>query len=331
MTLLAQAPPPPATAVARTQTPSPWAWASGIGAGATALALARGDVVLQTWATIALAIVLQALPFLVLGVLLSGAVAAYVPPGLLPRLLPRRPVLSVPLAGVAGLVLPGCECSSVPVAGRLVAAGAPPAAALTFMIAAPAINPIVVVATAVAFPGEPRFVAARVLASLLAAVTVGLLWSRFGPGVERCGEHEHGPVGGTPARLARLRTVLVEDFAAASGWLVLGGALAATLQVVVPRSLLDGVASHLVLAVLALAVLAVLLAVCSEADAFVAAGLTQFPLLARLAFLVVGPMVDVKLIALQVGTFGRRFTLLFAPLAFTAALASAVLVGWALL
>jgi uncharacterized membrane protein YraQ (UPF0718 family) len=83
--------------------------------------------------------------------------------------------------------------------------------------------------------------------------------------------------------------------------------------------------------VLVLAVLAVLLAVCSEADAFVAASMTAFPMTARLAFLVVGPAVDVKLIALQSGTFGRRFTLWFAPLTFAVAVAASLLVGTVLL
>jgi uncharacterized membrane protein YraQ (UPF0718 family) len=85
------------------------------------------------------------------------------------------------------------------------------------------------------------------------------------------------------------------------------------------------------LSVLALAGLAVLMAICSEADAFVAASLTQFSLTSPLAFMVVGPMVDVKLIALQAGTFGSRFAIRFAPLTLAAAVGSSILVGWWLL
>jgi uncharacterized membrane protein YraQ (UPF0718 family) len=113
--------------------------------------------------------------------------------------------------------------------------------------------------------------------------------------------------------------------------LVIGAAAAAFLQTAVPRSVLDDIAGSGPLAVLALALLAVVLAICSEADAFVAASLTQFSLTARLAFLVVGPMVDVKLIALQGGTFGRRFTTFFAPVTFCVCVASATLIGWFLL
>jgi uncharacterized protein len=120
------------------------------------------------------AIVVQALPLLVLGVLVSGAITALVSPAVLARLPPRLAPLAVPSAGPAGTALPGCECASVPIAGRLTARGAQPAAAVAFMLAAPAVNPVVLVATAVAFPGQPRMVLARFLGSLLTSIAVGL-------------------------------------------------------------------------------------------------------------------------------------------------------------
>src|SRR6201999_3982522 len=119
-------------------------------------------------------------PFLVLGVLVSGLVETFVSRDRLARWLPRRPVGAVVAAGGAGAGLPGCECASVPVARRLFGEGSAGAAALTFMLSAPAINPVVLVATAVAFPGQPAMVLARCVASLATAVVVGLLWSRWG-------------------------------------------------------------------------------------------------------------------------------------------------------
>jgi uncharacterized membrane protein YraQ (UPF0718 family) len=277
------------------------------------------------WATVFVAITVQAMPFLVLGVTISAVVAAFVPAGFLPRVLPRRPALAVPLAAAAGAALPGCECGSVPIAGRLVARGALPGAALAFLLSAPAINPIVLTATAVAFPGRPEVVVARFLASLLAATVVGLVWAWTGRDelLERA--RRRRVVAGPP--LAVLAATAQHDLLQAGGFLVVGAATAATLQTVVPRSVLDAVAGSGPLAFVALALLAVALAICSEADAFVAASLTQFSLGARLAFLVVGPMVDVKLIALQAGTFGRGFALRFAPLTFVVALASSALIG----
>ena len=281
------------------------------------------------WATIFVAITVQAMPFLVLGITVSAAIAAFVPDNFLPRVLPDRPALAVPVAAVAGAALPGCECGSVPIAGRLVQRGALPAAALTFLLSAPAINPVVLVSTAVAFPGNPEVVAARALASLLAATVVGLIWARFGNDkfLERARRrHTHD---GPP--LSVLVETAKHDLLQAGGFLIIGAATAATLQTVVPRSILDGVASSGLASVLALAGLAVVMAICSEADAFVAASLTQFSLTARLAFMVVGPMVDVKLIALQTGTFGGRFAVRFAPLTFVVAVSSAIVVGWWLL
>jgi uncharacterized protein len=280
---------------------------------------------LQTWSTIFVSIAIQALPFLVLGVLLSGAIAALVPPGWLAKALPRRDLLAVPCAGLAGAALPGCECASVPIAARLRDRGVAPAAALAFMLAAPAINPVVLVATAVAFPGRPRMVAARFLASLLTSVVTGLIWSRVGR--EAWIERARVRLVEGSSRLASFGGTVRQDFLQAGGWLVVGAMAAATLQVVVPRSLLDRVASNDLLAAAGLGLLAVMLAICSEADAFVAASLRQFSLSARLVFLVVGPVVDVKLIAMQAGVFGRRFAARFAPLVFAVAVGCALLVG----
>jgi uncharacterized protein len=278
------------------------------------------------WATIFVAITVQALPFLVLGVTISAAIAAFVPSGLLPRLLPEQPALAVPAAAMAGAASPGCECGSVPIAGRLVARGAPAAAALTFLLAAPAINPVVLVAPSVAFPGQPKVWVGRLLASFLAATVVGLVWSKWGREelIERA-RRAHTHEGSSASVFAGTAQ---HDLLHAGGFLIVGAATAATLQTVVPRDILDAVAGSGFWSVLALAGLAVVMAICSEADAFVAASLTQFSLTARLAFMTVGPMVDVKLISMQAGTFGGRFAARFAPLTFVVAVAAASLIGW---
>ena len=284
----------------------------------------------QAWSTVFVAVCLQALPFLVIGVLLSAAIGAFVPPSFFERALPQRSALAVPVAGLSGAVLPGCECASVPVAGSLVRRGVAPAAALAFLLSAPAINPVVLVATAVAFPDEPLMAAARFAASLLVAVVMGWLWTAYGRGEWLRLPRRSGARPGA-GRLEVFRDAAQHDLLHAGGFLVVGGLTAATLNVVVPRAWLESVADSPLFSVLVLAVLAVLLAICSEADAFVAAGLTSFSLTSRLVFLVVGPVVDVKLIALQSGTFGRRFALRFAPVTFVVAVLSALAAAWVLL
>ncbi|GAA3239083.1 permease [Actinocorallia longicatena] len=283
---------------------------------------------LQAWATIFIAICVQALPFLVFGVALSAAITSFVPARVWTRVLPRHPAAAVPVAGVCGAVLPGCECASVPVAGGLMAKGVAPSAALTFLLAAPAINPIVMVSTAVAFPRDPGLVAGRFAASLTVAVLAGWLWLRFGrTDLIRIPQ---GPPPGA-GRWDSFRQAMRHDLMHAGGFLVVGGVAAATINVVVPASWVDSVAGIPLVSVLILAVLAVLMSICSEADAFVAASLTQFSPTAKLAFLVVGPMVDLKLIALQSGIFGRRFAVRFIPLTFALAVVVSLAYGKAFL
>jgi uncharacterized protein len=283
---------------------------------------------MRTGATVFVAVCVQAMPFLVLGVLVSGLIAAFVPPTALRRVLPRSTAAAVPVAGAAGMALPGCECASVPVSRRLMQQGVPPAAALTFLLAAPAVNPVVLVATAVAFPGEPRMVLARFLGSMGTALVMGWLWARFGR-LEWIARHAlrrlEGPSG-------RGRSVIFlhtarHDLVSSGGFLVLGGLTAAVLNVLIPTSWMAALAGQVLLGIVVMALLAVVLALCSEADAFVAASLSAVPLLPRLVFLVVGPAVDVKLMALQTGAFGRGFATRFAPVTFVVAIGCAVVAG----
>jgi uncharacterized membrane protein YraQ (UPF0718 family) len=291
----------------------------------TPLSRALSAPALQTWTTIFVSVMTQATPFLVFGVALSAAIAVYVPASFFARALPGHPALAVPVASVAGVVLPGCECGSVPIAGALVRRGVTPAAALAFLLSAPAINPIVLTATAIAFPGQPMMVVARAVASVLTACVMGWLWLRIGrPEWIRL---PHRPAADGPGRAAAFWAAARHDVIHAGGYLVLGAMAAATINVAVPQHWLRALGHDPVLGVLALAVLAVVLSICSEADAFVASSLRDFSLTARLTFLVVGPMIDLKLFAMQTGTFGHRFATRFAPATFVVAIVIAVIVG----
>lgn len=297
-------------------------------------AVVAGSAALATAGTVFCGVFVQALPFLGLGIVVSGLIAVFVPPERLLRWLPRRPAAAVLAAGVVGAALPGCECGSVPVARRLFGdGGAAGAAALTFMLAAPAINPVVVVATAVAFPGQPKMVVARLAASLLTAVVMGWAWSRWGRAewiTRRLPPYEsHSPA--TQSKSVLFCEVARHDFLQAAAYLVVGAAAAAALHVLVPPWIFEHVGAHLVLGVVTMAALAVVLAVCSEADAFVASSLTMVPLIPRLVFLVVGPAIDVKLVAMQSGMFGRAFATRFGPATFAVATVAATLVGLLLL
>jgi uncharacterized membrane protein YraQ (UPF0718 family) len=296
--------------------------------GGTVHAFVAGHVDLATAGTVFCGVFIQAVPFLTLGVVVSGLIAAFVSPERLARWLPRRTGPAILVAAAGGAALPGCECGSVPVARRLFGDGVVGAAAVTFMLATPAINPVVLVATAVAFPGQPQIVLARFVASLLTALTMGIAWARWGR-VEWITRRlrDVGSGGGT-SRWAVFSEAARQDFLQAGGYLVIGAATAAVLHVLVPARVFERLAGQFLLGILTMALLAVVLALCSEADAFVASSLTMVPLLPRLVFLVVGPAVDVKLIAMHAGMFGRAFAARFGPAAFVAATVIATLVGF---
>jgi uncharacterized membrane protein YraQ (UPF0718 family) len=282
-----------------------------------------------TAATVFCGVFVQALPFLALGVVISGLIAVFATPDRLARWLPRRTGTAILAAGIGGAALPGCECGSVPVARRLFGddtGGAVGAAALTFMLAAPAINPVVLVATAVAFPGHPQMVVARCVASLCTALIMGVAWARFGrpEWITRRLPRPHHSDG---SKWLLFTEAARHDFLSACSYLVVGAAAAAALHVLVPTWVYEHLAGQMILGVITMALLAVVLALCSEADAFVAASLTMLPLLPRLVFLVVGPAVDIKLFAMQAGMFGRAFAIRFTPVTFLVATLVATGVG----
>ncbi len=286
-----------------------------------------GHPVMQSWSTVFVAICVQATPFLVLGVVVSGAIAAFVPAAFFTRIMPSNAALAVPVASVCGAALPGCECGSVPISNRLIERGVRPSASLAFMLSAPAINPIVLIATAVAFTSEPNMVWARLIAGLLTAVIVGWIWERIGR-PEWMKPQVPVRADGQSGWRVFLSTIL-GDFTQAAGFLVIGAAAAATFKTVIPAHVMESIGSSLFLSIALMAGLAFILALCSEADAFVAAAFSTIPVIGKLVFLTVGPAVDVKLFAMQAGIFGRKFAVRFAPLTFVVAVIVGTAVGLA--
>src|SRR6266545_5524784 len=167
----------------------------------------------QGLATIFLGIFIEALPFLLAGVIVSSAIHLLVSPAQVRRLSPRSPVLAAIVGSLLGLAFPVCECGSVPTARRLLAKGAPLPLGIAFVLAAPAVNPIVIASTWVAFGGRPWIVVGRVVLTVLIAAAIGmalgihprphdLLASPRGPGSRQRGVLRDGALPGDrrPAR-----------------------------------------------------------------------------------------------------------------------------------
>ena len=258
-------------------------------------------------------LLVEAMPFILLGATVSAAIEVLVPSSAFARiaLLPRG--LQLPAAAAAGVAFPVCECGSVPVARRLAAKGLAPSAAVTFMLAAPIVNPVVVASTFVAYQGRDTLwimVLGRLALGFLVAMTVGWVMGRVRAGEllrVRAATVEAHEVDEAEPRWRRFFGHLTGDVVFMSRFLIMGAALAAAIQTFVPRSIVDSVASLPIISLIAMMALAFVMSLCSESDAFVAASFTAFGPAPQLAFLVFGPMVDLKLAALYAGTYQRGF------------------------
>jgi uncharacterized protein len=285
---------------------------------------------LATFGVIFTSIVVEALPFILLGAAASAAIAVWVPARAFARVARLPTPLQVPAAAAAGFVMPVCECGSVPVARRLILRGLHPSAGIAFMLSAPVLNPIVLASTWVAYGSAGRaaeMTVARAGLGLTVAVLAGWLIGRAGEPLLRTRGERGGAAAEQPHQHGTRGFVehLATDFLFMGRFLVLGAAVAALLQTVVPQDALSSVADAPLIGALALMALAVALSLCSEADAFVAVSFTAFPLGSQLAFLVLGPVVDAKLAVLYGATFRRRFVLQVLLVAVPVALAGALI------
>ncbi len=301
---------------------------------------------LSTFTTVFLGIFIEAAPFLLLGTVASGLVETYLPPETLQRWLPHGRLRGVLAGAGMGLLFPVCECGTVPLARRLLRKGLPLPVAVSFLLAAPVINPIVLFSTASAF-GVGQMLAWRFGLTLLIAVITGLIfavepapqsllrdsaWAPIQGGsgkaapvpptaqppavqalspaqAESSGRGRH-TTGGQPNRghkLNRSLAIAADEFFEMGRYLVLGSVLAALLQTFVPQSSLLAVGAGPLLSVLVMLTLAFVLSICSTVDSFVAlAFVGSFTRGSMLAFLVYGPMVDIKSTLMYLTVFRRR-------------------------
>ena len=286
----------------------------------------------------------QDAPFILLGTIISGFVDIYLPAGTMDRFLPKNRTFAVLAAGLMGAVFPVCECAVVPVIRRLVSKGLPVSYAITYMLAAPIVNPITALSTWKAFQGQAPWMmtGGRVLLGYLVAVAVGLLIARFSlrsilrkslvekiekeaatPKAEEacssCCGHHHDHAAHDHAethtkhdnRLVAAMRSAQKDFVDVGVYFTIGVAITALFNTgIAPGAIwLDGLAGNIFIAPAALMALAFILSLCSTSDAFIAATLAKFTWGAKLAFLTFGPMFDVKLLFLYQSVLRKKFIL----------------------
>ena len=266
-----------------------------------------------------LAILLEGLPFILLGALISGAIDAWLPSSLMDRMLPKRSGLAIVISGMLGLIFPVCECAIVPVISRLVRKGLPVGCAMSYMLASPIVNPIVGLSTWAAFQGRDpvMMTVARLGVGFVIAVIAGLVLSkvpaasllreRVLASIRSHKEKNDSPAGDAPRSpgegIVRALQSAQRDFLDVALYFFIGVAIAALTQTqLLYRPDLQGGIQYLAgnywLAAPVLMLVAFVLSLCSTTDAFVIAQDAIFPATAKLSFLVFGPMLDMKLIFL---------------------------------
>jgi len=279
------------------------------------------------------ALVAESLPFLLAGALVARALQGRVGRRLMIAAA-RHPRLAVALAPFTGAALPICDCGLVPLARELNAAGVPGGAVNGFVAGAPLFNPIVVLSTLVAFQGRMGMVAGRVVVGLAVAMLVAALApaparARRTPTSAGDGHrHDHATsvAGDRRRRGSFLAEAVGTELSRTGPTLVLGALAAATVKGLVPAGAFTALTSQPLVGAAALMVVAFLVSICSQADAFVAASLPVGNL-PRLAFMVLGPMLDLRLAALYRREFGGRWLAGYAAVVVPAVLALATL--WA--
>ncbi|EOH85887.1 permease [Enterococcus villorum] len=282
--------------------------------------------------TIFLSIVIEALPFVLLGCLISGALQVFLTPERVKRWLPNNRFLSILTGSVLGFFFPSCECGIVPIVHQFVKKGVPVHTAFAFMLTAPIINPIVIFSTFIAFGNSWKMAGWRMLGSFVVALIIGVWLAYFQKenvlkekiqlASAKTQHHQHSHEGSEQSKSSlrkvkqlgqqsgHILTHAIDEFFDSGRYLIVGGLIAASMQTYLPTRVMLTLGSTKLLAIFIMLLLAFTMSLCSEADAFIGSSLLSlFGTAPVVAFLVFGPMVDIKNLLMMNRYFNGRFIL----------------------
>lgn len=276
-----------------------------------------------------LALAFEGLPFVLAGSLISGAIASFIPSKVITGLLPKNAFLATLVSGLLGLCFPVCECGIVPVIRRLIDKGFPVSCGVTFMLASPIVNPIVAFSTFAAFRGQAPLLNMGIRLGLgyLVAVVAGFIVRGFDPasilrtGAAKIPSRKRLAFSVSPMvdpaitaldatfqdKLIAAVRMACDDFIDTAVYFMAGAAVAATFNTAVDQQIILPLALSPMLSTFSMMLIATILTLCSTSDAFIAATFVSFPIFARMAFMVFGPMFDLKLFFLYSVLFKKRF------------------------
>ena len=256
------------------------------------------------WMIVLTAILLEGIPFLLIGTFISAIIQVLIPDGYLEKIYPKKPILGILTAAIAGFFVPVCDCAIVPVAKGLIKKGVPFGAAVTFMVVTPIVNPIVIVSTYFAFNGDLSIVCTRIGLGILCGILIGMILSlkkipvkmkryNYDRICKNCMQSKDAVT-----RKQKFFAVLKQtedEFYAVVKYLILGGGISATIQVFGKGITNVARAWPIPVLIVIFMAFAFFVSMCSTSDAVVARSLlNQFSAVPIMAFMVFGPMMDVK-------------------------------------
>ncbi|SMQ78778.1 hypothetical protein SAMN05444673_3620 [Bacillus sp. OV166] len=266
--------------------------------------------------TIFLSIILEAIPFILLGVFVSAIIQSFVSENAIRKMLPRNAYLAVIPAALLGIIFPICECAIVPVVRRLIKKGMPSHVGVVFMLSAPILNPVVYASTYFAFKSTPYIANARMVIGFISSIIIGLIiYRRFkGENILKTvndgphDDHHHHHTKGN--KLLETLYHASDELFDTGKYLFIGAFLASLFQTFLDRNVLLSIGTSTNLEPVVMMGFGYVLSVCSSADAFVASSFgSTFTEGSILAFLVFGPMIDIKNTLMLFGYFKKRFVL----------------------
>ncbi len=289
---------------------------------------------IQDFFTFYSGIVVESLPFILLGVIISALFGVFITPDKLVSLIPKNKFLGHILLSMLGILMPVCECGNIPVARSLMMKKMSIPHVVTFLLAAPIINPITLFSTFEAFNFDRSYVVIRLVSALFISITFGLLISLFKDQnklleqkfyQEVC-DHDHSH---NKNRLEEFFNIILREFWSITKMMLLGALLASIFQVFVPRDAITQIGSHGTISVLVMILLAFSISICSNVDAFFALSFEGvFSKGSIISFLVFGPMIDIKILTMLRSTFSSKLLVLMSVYVFLVSFIIGTLVNY---
>lgn len=290
----------------------------------------------QDFMTLSLSVFVEAFPFLVLGSLLASIVNTYVPAHAFERILPKKGFLRRLSLSLLGFLFPVCECGNVPVSRSLMMQGLKPSETITFLLAAPVLNPVTIWATWAAFSYDSSIVVSRVIATLVIANSIGFILSfrsnqrefltdNFAKICEQSDKRKK-----SRSNIKIFAQAFVHEASGMLKMLAFGALIAGAVQTFIPRDVLVDIGGDVVLSIVAMLLLAFVVSICANVDAFFALSFANtFTAGSIVSFLVFGPMIDIKMLILLKTTFRNNILIIMSILALLLSAITGLVVSYA--